>query len=217
MARSAVSLAALYNLLRPPPAPLAASMIFFFRAWWATPDLTRGMDRSLRLEEAVHAREVGRAHDIALLEPVLPLARLLGQDVTVVRVEAFELPRAGANEPLHGGALGLLLGHRIPLGAPRAPYFGAITMVMFRPSSLASISILPMSASAAATRSSTALPRSRWAICRPRYIIVTLTLLPSPRNSRACRVLKSKSWSSMPGRNFTSFNWMMCCFFFAAR
>src|SRR6476620_2487243 len=43
MARSAVSLAALYSLLRPPRAPLAACMIFFFRAWWATPFLTRGM------------------------------------------------------------------------------------------------------------------------------------------------------------------------------
>src|SRR6476661_2673089 len=43
MARSAVSLAALYSLLRPPRAPFAASMIFFFRAWWATPFLTRGM------------------------------------------------------------------------------------------------------------------------------------------------------------------------------
>src|SRR6185437_4294011 len=43
MARSAVSLAALYSLLRPPRAPLAASMIFFFRAWWATPFLTRAM------------------------------------------------------------------------------------------------------------------------------------------------------------------------------
>src|SRR6478672_4286838 len=43
MARSAVSLAALYSLLRPPRAPFAASMIFFLRAWWATPFLTRGM------------------------------------------------------------------------------------------------------------------------------------------------------------------------------
>src|SRR4051795_11417160 len=115
MARSAVSLAALYSLLRPPRAPLAASMIFFFRAWWATPDLTRGMDRSLGLEESVHAREVGRAHDITLLEPILPLARLLGQDVAVVRVEALELPRAGASEPLHGGAFCLLLRHPCPL------------------------------------------------------------------------------------------------------
>src|ERR671923_2943541 len=111
MARSAVSLADLYSLLRPPRAPLAACMIFFFRAWCATPLLTRGMDRSLRLEQAVHAREVGGAHQVALLEPVLPLARLLGQDVRVVRVEALELPGPGPLEPLHGSALGLLLRH----------------------------------------------------------------------------------------------------------
>src|SRR5919109_2282229 len=125
MPRSTVSLAALYSLLRPPRAPLAACMIFFFRAWWATPLLTRGMVRSLRLEEAVHAREVGGAHQIGLLEPVLPLARLLGQDVRVVRVEALELPAAGPLEPLHGGALGFLLRHwlipRLAVGRSAGP------------------------------------------------------------------------------------------------
>src|SRR5688572_5248714 len=181
------------------------------------------MVRSLRLEEAVHAREVGRAHEITLLEPVLPLARLLGQDVRVVRVEALELPRPGPLEPLHGGALGLLLRHLLvprlanrrtggqaedsaDSPSPRSrrsrppvrlsdgpPYFGAMTIVILRPSSFASASILPTSARLAATRSSTALPSSRCAICRRRYIMVTLTLFPSPRNSRACRVLKSKS------------------------
>src|SRR5688500_4957353 len=86
-------------------------MIFFFRAWCATPFLTRGMDRSLRLEEAVHAREVGRAHEVALLEPVLPLARLLGEDVAVVGVPTLQLARPRLLEPLHGGPLGLLLRH----------------------------------------------------------------------------------------------------------
>src|SRR6185295_5694439 len=197
MPRSTVSLAALYSLLRPPRAPFAASMYFFLRAWCATPLFTRGIETSSGLEEAVYAREVGRAHQGTLLEPVLPLARLLGQDVGVVRVEPLQLPRPGSQEALHRGAFGLLLRHRALVVGRR--YFGAITIVMFRPSSLASDSTLPTSASAAATRSSTALPSSRWAICRPRYIIVTFTLLPSPRNSRAWRVLKSKSWSSMPG------------------
>src|SRR4029079_18341421 len=187
MARSAVSLAALYSLLRPPRAPLAASMIFFFRAWCATPLLTRGMRRSLRLEEAVDAGVVGGADQIGLLQPVLPLARLLGEDVRVVRVEALELPRPRPGKPLRGGTFRFLLGHVFPA------YLGAMTIVMLRPSSFASDSILPMSARLAATRSSTAFPSSRCAICRPRYIIVTFTLFPSPRNSRAWRVLKSKS------------------------
>src|SRR5688500_10219072 len=107
MPRSTVSLAALYSLLRPPRAPLAACMIFFFRAWWATPLFTRGMVRSLRLEEAVDAREIGGAHEVALLELVLPLARLLRQDVAVVGMPTLQLPGAGPLEPLHGGALGL--------------------------------------------------------------------------------------------------------------
>src|SRR5262249_28109511 len=111
--------------------------------------------RSSGLEQAADAREISRAHEAFLLEPVLPLARLLGQDVRVIRVAALELPGSGAGETLHRGALGLLLRHR-------APYFGAITIVMLRPSSLASLSILPMSASVAATRSSTARPSSRW-------------------------------------------------------
>src|SRR5687768_10729739 len=148
---------------------------------------------SLRLQEATDARKIGRAHDITLLEPVLPLARLLGQDVTVVGVEALELPRPGLLEALHRGALGfhlrhfdLLVGRKVgppasptPPDAPalglryrlppvrrsavppsRGPYRGARTIVMFRPSSFASISTLPMSASSAATRSSTALPSS---------------------------------------------------------
>src|SRR5829696_5832100 len=109
MARSAVSLAALYSLLRPPRAPFAASMIFFFRAWWATPFFTRGMVGSLGLEQAVHAREIGRAHERFLLELVLPLARLLGQDVAVVGTPALELARSRPREALHRGALGLLL------------------------------------------------------------------------------------------------------------
>src|SRR5512135_529231 len=210
MPRSTVSLAALYSLLRPPRAPFAASMYFFLRAWCATPLFTRGIGPSGQ-EEAVDAGEVGRAHEVGLFEPVLPLARLLGQDVRMVRVEPLQLARSGAEEALGGRPLGLLLWHVTPV------YFGAITMVMLRPSSLASASTFPISASAAATRSSTALPSSRWAICRPRYIMVTLTLLPSPRNSRAWRVLKSKSWSSIPGRYFTSLSWMTCCFFLAAR
>src|SRR4051794_19502176 len=86
-------------------------MIFFLRAWCATPFLTRGIGRSLRLEEAADAREVGRAHQIALLEPVLPLARLLGQNVCVVCVPALELARPGLLEALHGGTFGFLLRH----------------------------------------------------------------------------------------------------------
>src|ERR687889_2665849 len=133
MPRSTVSFAALYSLLRPPRAPLAACMIFFFRAWCATPLLTRGMVRSLRLEEAVHAREVGRAHEVALLELVLPLARLLGEDVAVVGVPTLQLARPRLAEPLHGGPLGLLLRHpwlrvvadTAPLPRPCRPYFGA--------------------------------------------------------------------------------------------
>src|SRR5918999_1258618 len=130
MPRSTVSLAALYSLLRPPRAPLAACMIFFFRAWCATPLLTRGMVRSLRLEETVDARIVGGAHQVRLLQLVLPLARLLGEDVAVVGVPTLQLSRTGPLEPLHGGALGLLLGHLFVL------YLDDVLLLLCRPRGL---------------------------------------------------------------------------------
>src|SRR5919108_3833193 len=111
MARSAVSLAALYSLLRPPRAPLAACMIFFFRAWWATPPLTRGMGCPLRLKQTDDAWPIGRADEIALFQAILSLPTLLGQNVTVIGVPAPQLPRPGGLEALHSGPLGFLLWH----------------------------------------------------------------------------------------------------------
>src|SRR6266850_2536937 len=96
----------------------------------------------------------------------------------------------------HHRGLGFLFGHLVLPGLVArgiSCHFGASTIDMLRPSSFGSCSILAMSFSSLATRSSTARPRSMWAICRPRYIIVTFTLLPSCRNSRACRVLNAKS------------------------
>src|SRR3954468_7577123 len=69
---------------------------------------------SLRLKETADAREIGRADEISLLQPVLPLARLLGQNVTVVRVPALEFATAGGLEALHRGSLRFLLRHRYP-------------------------------------------------------------------------------------------------------
>src|SRR6188474_1740928 len=110
MPRSTFSLAALYSLLRAWKPPLAAFMIFFLRAWCGTPLFTRGMaGSSLGLQQAVDAREIGGAHQLGLAELVLPLARLLGQDVPLVGPAALELAGPGAGKPLHRGALGLHL------------------------------------------------------------------------------------------------------------
>src|SRR5262249_30253207 len=68
-------------------------------------------DRSSGLEQTVDTRVVGGAHEVELLEPILPLPRLLGQDVRVVGVPTLELPGSGPEESLHRGALGLLLRH----------------------------------------------------------------------------------------------------------
>src|SRR5512133_3726408 len=81
--------------------------------------LDAGHGSSLRLEETADARKIGGAHEVALLEPVLPLAGLLGQDVTVVGVPALELPTTCDLEALHGRAFGFLLRHLSPrLAAP---------------------------------------------------------------------------------------------------
>src|SRR5438552_803094 len=171
-------------------------MILFLRFRRATLLLTRGMGRSLHHQQALEAALVGLRHQRRLAQMTLPLGVLLGQDVALVRVVPAQAAGPRQLDALAERTLGFLFGHRFP---PRAHargyefYFGAKTIDMLRPSSFGSCSILAMSFSSPATRSSTARPRSMWAICRPRYIIVTLTLLPSCKNSRAWRVLKAKS------------------------
>src|SRR5262249_42741584 len=86
--------------------------------WCGTPLLTRGMvDSLLGLQQPVHAPEVGGAHQRGLAELVLPLARLLSQNVPLVRAAPLELAAAGAGEALHGGAFGFLLRHCVLLAA----------------------------------------------------------------------------------------------------
>ena len=103
--------------------------------------------------------------------------------------QRLSFPRPGPLEALHRGALGLLLRHRAPLVATER----SLRRSRLRPTSARSPSSCcalrasrrPRSCrcrpALAATRSSTALPSSRWAICRPRNIIVTFTLFPSPQ------------------------------------
>src|SRR5215216_4692851 len=70
---------------------------------------------SLRLKETADAGEIGGGDEVTLLQPILPLARLLGQDVSMVRMPALELPAPGGLEALHCGPFGLLLWHVAPV------------------------------------------------------------------------------------------------------
>src|SRR6266508_618334 len=171
-------------------------MTLFLRFRRATLLLTRGTVVSLRHQQALEP-SIGMRDQRRLAQVALPLGMLRRQDVPLVRAVAAQLAGARQADTLPEGALRFLLGHVFL-------YFGANTIDIFRPSSFGSCSIFPTSFSSAATRSSTSRPSSMWAICRPRYIIVTFTLLPSCRNSRAWRVLNAKSCSSIPGRYFTS-------------
>ena len=77
-------------------------------------------------------------------------------------------------------------------------------MDMLRPSNLGNTSTRPTWATASATLSR--MRRPSWGCCisRPRNMIVTLTLLPSPRNASTLRVLVAKSPGPIFGRYFIS-------------
>src|ERR1044071_8381151 len=113
---------------------------------------TRHGSLSLGLKQALHALDVtGGCHQARLTEAALPLRGLLGQDVALERLVPAHLPRTRDLEALRGSFVGLHLRHLNILN-----YFGARIMVIDFPSSRPALSIFPMSASAVATRSSTA-------------------------------------------------------------
>src|SRR5690242_15150368 len=94
--RSTVSFAGRHNLLRAPKAPRAAFMICFLRLRRTTFDLTLGMGALLRLEETLeHARLAVRGHEGGAAQVPLPLRVLLGEDVTLVGLEAANLSLPG--------------------------------------------------------------------------------------------------------------------------
>src|SRR5438093_1495779 len=114
----------------------------------------RGMERSLRQQQALQPALVGVRHERGLAEVPLPLGMLLGQDVALVRVIAAQPASSRQLDALPEGPLGFLFRHWFL-------YFGASTIDMLRPSSFGSCSILAMSFSSFATRSSTSRPKSR--------------------------------------------------------
>src|SRR5690606_33298044 len=147
----------------------------------------------------------------------LPLGGLLRQDVALERVTALDLLLARQLEALRRAPVRLHLRHAASSLRDAAYFFGATIMIIDRPSIDGLLSTFPTPCSASATSCSTWRPSSGCVICRPRNIIVTLTLSPSCRNRRACRILNSKSCGSMPGRILTSLIWIWCCFLRAAR
>src|SRR5690348_15001619 len=184
-------------------------MTLFLRFRRATLLLTRGMRASLGRQEPLETALVGVGNESSFAQMAFALGMLLRQDVALHRAVTAQPSRAGEPHAFPQRALGFHFGHCVNLRCQvsgvwgqgtshltpdtRHLYFGANTIDMLRPSSRGSCSILAISFSSAATRSSTSRPSSMCAICRPRYIIVTFTLLPSCRNSRAWRVLNAKS------------------------
>src|SRR5207245_11087855 len=86
-------------------------MTLFLRLRRATVLLTRGMERSLRHQQALQTALVGVGHERGLAEVPLPLGMLLGQDVGLVRVIAAQPASCRQLDALPEGALGFLFRH----------------------------------------------------------------------------------------------------------
>src|SRR3977135_4218260 len=110
-------------------------MILFLRFRRATLLLTRGMNRSLRHQQALEASFVGVRYHRRFAQVALPLRMLLGQDMALVRVVAAQPARPRQLDALAQCTLRFLFRHR-------SLYFGAKTIDMLRPSSFGSCSIL---------------------------------------------------------------------------
>src|SRR2546430_17304733 len=136
-------------------------MILFLRFRRATLLLTRGMDRSLHHQQPLKASFVGVRHERWLAQVALPLGVLLGQDVALVGVVPTQPAGPCQPDAFTERPLGFLFRHLVLPGlAPGVScHLGASTIDMLRPSSFGSCSILAMSFSSLATRSSTS-PRS---------------------------------------------------------
>ena len=89
-------------------------------------------------------------------------------------------------------------------------------IIIRRPSMVGLDSILLMSDNSLAKLVKRVSPCSVYSISRPRNWTVAFTLSPPSRNSLACLVLKSRSWSSVVGRKRSSFTCIICCFFLAS-
>src|SRR5688572_18830922 len=172
-------------------------------------------------QHLLEALGLGRGHQRGLAQLALPLRRLLGEDVLLVRLAAHELARAGSLEALRGAAVGFHLRHQetpcsLPASAPavstgsattsscaalRSAFFsrsiasrlGARIIERKRPSMRGGFSTAAIGPSSSTTWSICLRPISRWTSSRPRYITVTLTLSPSNKKRRAFLTLKSRS------------------------
>src|SRR2546425_5198293 len=100
-------------------------MTLFLRLRRATLLLTRGMERSLRHQQALQTALIGVRHERGLAEVPLPLGMLLGQDVALVRVIAAQPASSRQLDALPEGPLGFLFRHWFL-------YFGASTIDMLR-------------------------------------------------------------------------------------
>src|SRR5262245_4442706 len=149
-----------------------------------------------------HAFEVIFGNERVNIELTLTFRRLLGQNMTRVRMTAFDLSRGGRAKTLRGAFMGFEFWHnssiklvgsgrRRPL--PTAHYFsffGEKITVICMPSRRGLNSGAPLSARSFSSLSGHSKPSSLCVISRPRNLTVAFTLFPSARISLACFILK---------------------------
>src|SRR5688572_16070666 len=157
------------------------------------------------LQHLLDPARIARCCDHGITQMTLPLRRLLGQDVALICLTPLHLVLTCKLEALRRAPIGFHFRH---FGLQSLYLRGDKIMIMVLASIIGADSTLPMSCTTSENFISTSRPSSGCAACLPRNIIVTLTLLPSSRNRRACRTLNSRSCGSMPGRSLTSFTWI---------
>ena len=152
---------------------------------------------------------------------ILPVAVTLKRLAAVLRVLSFgkfcsHAKMPGFSRPFGFGETIRPANARAPrTGLHRClmlPYFGARISVIVRPSIEGGFSTAATSAAASCTRSSSLRANSGCVISRLRNRTTTFTLSPSFKNLMAFLTLKSKSWSSVPGRSQTPFRSPPFCF-----
>src|SRR5262249_28964891 len=154
-----------------------------------------------------HAFEIIFGNERVNIELTFTFRRLLGQDVTRVRMTAFDLACGGRAKALRGAFMGFEFWHNssikivdsgqwavtahCPLStAYYFSFFGEKITVICMPSSRGRNSGAPLSARSFSSLSSNCRPSSLWVISRPRNRTVAFTLFPSARISLACFILK---------------------------
>src|SRR5437879_1029916 len=195
-ARFTVWLASLNQRLFLPQYPRASRSTFRCRRRTPTPRLTRAISDHSRCglpsglpvrQQPLDPGHVGRVDPALLPQRPFALGSLVDHEVPAQLAPPQEPSPAGHPDPLGGALVGLELSHYV--------LFGAMIMIMLRPSINGCRSTTPKSANSCAIRRRICSPTWGCAISLPRNHIETRTLSPTLRNPITALVFTGTSCS----------------------